>query len=105
MAKKSNATTIKIILKVVLVLIPFIIAVFWAGWAYYHSDEAVKKREKTARRDACYADVKERYESRLRDYAKKQEDGSYQLSEQVKEKLGYIRKEEFRSCTELFPVD
>ncbi len=105
MAKKSNTTIIRIVLKVILVLIPLVIVVLWAGWAYYNSDEAVKKREKTARRDACYADVKERYENRLRDYAQKQSDGSYQISEQVKEKLGYIRKEEFRSCTELFPVD
>jgi len=105
MPKKSKTTKTRIFLKVIAVFIPLVLAVFWAGWAYYNSDEAVKKREKTARRDACYADVKERYENRLRDYAQKQSDGSYQISEQVKEKLGYLRKEEFRSCTELFPVD
>jgi len=96
---------LRIFLKVIAVFIPLVLAVLWAGWAYYNSDEAVRRREKIARRDACYADVKERYENRLRGYAQKQEDGSYQLSEQVKEKLGYLRKEEFRSCSELFPVD
>ena len=106
MAKKSStATKIRIILKISAVFIFFILAALWAGWAYYNSDEAVRKREKTVRRDACYADVKERYENRLHGYAQKQEDGTYQLSEQVKEKLVHLRKEEFRSCTELFPVN
>jgi Tfp pilus assembly protein PilO len=105
MAVSNKGNQTKIILKFIIVAILLIVLVLWAGWAYYNSDSAVKKREKVARRDACYADVKERYENRLRDYAQKQGDGSYQLSDQVKEKLNYLRKEEFRSCTELFPVD
>jgi len=105
MAVSHKGSQTKTILKIIVVLTLLTIAILWAGWTYYHSDTAIKNREKIARRDACYADVKERYENRLRDYAQKQQDGSYQLSEQVKEKLNYLRKEEFRSCTELFPVD
>lgn len=79
--------------------------VTWGAWAYYHSEGAVRYRQQAKLRDECFDQVKLRYQIYVEQNAKKLPDGSYELSEREQQYLDNIRKEEYRRCSELFPVE
>lgn len=105
MAKKTPKKYRRIPRDLIITVIVLAVLVSWGAWTYYHSDSAVKHRQQAKLRDECFDQVKARYNIYMEQNGKKLPDGSYELPEREQQYLDNIRKEEYRRCSELFPVE
>jgi len=94
----------RIFLELAGTIVVLAILIIWAAWAYYTSEGAVQHRMQVKMRDECFAQAKLRYQTYLEQNGEKQPDGSYTLPEKQLQFIENMRKEDYRSCSELFFV-